>query len=59
MDPWEKWRSRVRDVVVIVIGAYIAFRAAEPPITVEDLPAFTAAAGFLGVPFVARSGKDE
>lgn len=57
MDPWVKWRGRIRDVVAIAIGVYIAIRASEPPITVEDLPAFTAAAGFIGVPFVARQEK--
>lgn len=56
MSNWPQIRAIIRDIVAIGIGVYIVWRTANPPpVTIEDLPGFTAAAGFLGVPFVARS----
>ena len=58
MDRWPELRSILRDIAALGIGLYIAIRAGEPPITAEDVPAFTVAAGFLGLPLVVRIGKD-
>lgn len=53
MDRWPQIRGIVRDVVAIGVGVLIAVRASAPPITVDDLPALSAAAGFIGlVPFM-------
>jgi hypothetical protein len=55
VDRWPQIRGILRDLVAIGLGAYIGIRAGQPPITIDDLPAFTAAAGFIGVPFVVRA----
>lgn len=55
MDRWPQIRGAIRDLAAIALGVYIGVRASEPPINVEDIPAFTLAAGFIGVPFVFRS----
>jgi hypothetical protein len=55
LNQWPQIRAVLRDVGALLLGLYIGVRAANPPITVDDLPAFTAAAGFMGIPFVARS----
>lgn len=55
---WPPIRAILRDTAAIGVGVYVAIRAAEPPIDVADLPAFTIAAGFLGLPLVARNVED-
>jgi hypothetical protein len=55
---WPPTREDLRDFAALLVGIYIAIRSAEPPITVDDVPGFTVAAGFMGFPLVLRN-KDE
>ena len=59
MNRWSQIQPVIRDVVALLIGVYLVWRATNPPpITYEDMPGLVAAAGFLGVPLRARAGEE-